>query len=189
MNSFQHALSSVMEEQSNGLEIVAVSKNKVSVIYKNKIYQNYNELPLPARYSIAKAITKYSPAYNMLRKSYSVLEAEERMCWCLFGSFDSTVDINIFPTKANIEISTHCAKCQYEKPFCYRELKPLTHREQQCFILMRSGYTDKEIAAKLGIAYTTVVKHVYQAVSKFSDKVGRQVTRAYILTALQEAGV
>lgn len=189
MNSFQKALSSVLEQNSEGLELISKGQNKVRTIFKGVVFENYPDLPKEARFAIARCIQPYLPAYTMLRKSYDVLEAEERLCWCLFGAFDGSVDIQLHKGKANVELSSHCTKCQYEKPFCNRVLPGLTPRQQECILLLRKGFTDKEVALALNISYLTVIKHIDNAVKNFRDITGKNVTRQYILSQLVNAGI
>lgn len=147
------------------------------------------DLPKSARFAIARCIQPFSGVYTSLREKYGVLEAEERLCWCLFGSLDGSTDIDVLRGKASIEISSHCSACQYEKPFCNRVLEGLTSRQQECIMLMRSGLTDKEVARELGISYLTVIKHINNAVERFRDMTGKPITRQYIISQLNIAGL
>lgn len=189
MNQFQEVLSSVLEQQSEKLELVSKGTNKLRAFYQGVVYENYSDLPKSARFAIARTIQPYLGVYTSLRKKYSVLEAEERLCWCLFGSFDGSVDIDVYRGKSKAELSAHCSVCQYEKPFCNRVLPGLTPRQQECIMLCKKGMTDKEVALKLGISYTTVVKHIDNAVQRFRDITGRPVTRQFIITQLNLAGL
>lgn len=189
MNHFQMALTEALEQQSESLELISKGVNKLWAIYKGKVYENYAELPKTARFAIARCIQPYAGVYTQLREKYGVLEAEERLCWCLFGSLDGSSDIDVHRGKASVEISSHCKQCQYEKPFCNRVLPGLTTRQQECILLMRSGLTDKEVAMKLGISYLTVIKHINNAVERFRDMTGKPVTRQYIISQLNIAGV
>jgi hypothetical protein len=152
MNQFQSALTEALEQESEKLELISKGLNKLWAIYMGKVYENYAELPKTARFAIARCMQPYSEVYSLLRKKYGVLEAEERICWCLFGSINGTSDIDVARGRASYEISSHCSQCQYEKPFCHRVLDGLTSRQQECILLMRSGLTDKEVARKLGIS-------------------------------------
>lgn len=189
MNQFQLALSEALEQQSESLELISKGVNKLWGIYKGKVYENYADLPKTARFAIARCIQPYSDVYTSLRLKYDVLEAEERLCWCLFGSLDGSSDIDVRRGKASIEISSHCSSCQYEKPFCNRVLPGLTLRQQECILLMRTGLTDKEVANKLGISYLTVIKHINNAVERFRDMTGKPITRQYIISQLNLAGL
>lgn len=189
MNQFQLALSEALEQQSEKLELISKGENKLWAIYKGKVYENYAELPKTARFAIARCIQPYSDVYTTLRMNYGVLEAEERICWCLFGSVDGSSDIDVSRGKSSIEISSHCQICQYEKPFCNRVLEGLTSRQQECILLMRSGLTDKEVAKRLGISYLTVIKHINNAVERFRDMTGKPITRQYIISKLNIAGL
>lgn len=189
MNSFQQALSLALAADSEQLEIVAREQNKVTAIYNGVIYADYSELPKKARFAIAKSIAPYLCEYDALARQYGAIEAEERMVWCLFGSLDSAVDIDVSTGHAHVEVSSHCCSCQYAHPFCRRMLPHLTHRQQECFILMRQGKTDKEIAQMLGISYYTVIRHINNAVSLVRDVTNSNVTRQYIVKQLMEAGI
>lgn len=190
MNQFQKALNIALEAHSGGLELVSKSTNRVRSFYRGVVYENYADLPREARFAIARVLSSYTNVYNSLREKYSALEAEERMVWCFFGSLDGNCDINTSnPRSSKIEISSHCVKCQYEKPFCRKTLANLTARQQECFILMGGGLTDKEVAQVLHISYLTVIKHMNNAVERFRDVTGTRVTRQYILSQLQIAGV
>lgn len=189
MNKFQSALALALEQQSESLELISRGVNKLRAIYKGKVYENYADLPKSARFAIARVIQPYVHVYNKLREKYGVLEAEERLCWCLFGSFDGACDIDVARGRCSVELSSHCEKCQYEKPFCNRVLPGLTPRQQQCIILMRTGLTDKEVALKLGISYLTVIKHINNAVERFRDMTGKPITRQYIISQLNLAGI
>lgn len=189
MNQFQEVLSSVLEHNSENLELVSKGVNKLRAIYKGVAYENYSDLPKSARFAIARSIQPYVGVYTTLREKYSEIEAEERLCWCLFGSFDNTSDIDVSRGRAKVELSSHCAVCQYSKPFCNRVLPGLTPRQQECFMLCRKGLTDKEVAMRLGISYTTVVKHVDNAVQRFRDITGKPITRQYIISQLNLAGL
>lgn len=189
MNPFQKTLSSVLEQNSESLELISKGKNKVRAIFKGVVFENYSDLPKEARFAIARCIQPHLSAYTMLRKTYDVLEAEERLCWCLFGSFDGSIDVQLHNNKANVELSSHCTKCQYEKPFCNRVLPGLTPRQQECILLLRKGLTDKEVAQVLNISYLTVIKHIDNAVRNFRDMTGKNVTRQYIVSQLNIAGI
>lgn len=189
MNNFHLALTKALEQQSESLELISKGVNKVRAIYKGTIYENYSDLPKTARFAIARCIQPYSAIYTKLREQYGVLEAEERLCWCLFGSLDSSPDIDVSRGRASVEISSHCQSCQYGKPFCNKILPGLTPRQQECVILMRKGLTDKEVANILGISYLTVIKHMTNAVERFRDMTGKPITRQYIITQLNLAGV
>lgn len=189
MNRFQTALSEALEQQSESLELISKGVNKLWAIYKGRVYENYADLPKTARFAIARCIQPYAGVYTQLREKYGVLEAEERLCWCLFGSLDGSTDIDVARGKASIELSSHCSSCQYEKPFCNRVLEGLTSRQQECILLMRSGLTDKEVANRLGISYLTVIKHVNNAVERFRDMTGKPITRQYIISQLNIAGL
>lgn len=189
MNSFQQALSLALAADSEQLEIVAREQNKVTAIYNGVIYSDYSELPKKARFALAKSISPYLREYDELARRYGALDAEERMVWCLFGSLDSAVDIDVSSGNAHVEVSSHCSSCQYEHPFCRRMLPHLTHRQQECFMLMRQGKTDKEIAQTLGISYYTVIRHINNAVSIIRDLTNTNITRQYIVTQLMEAGI
>lgn len=189
MNQFQTALTSVLEHNSESLELVSKGVNKLRAIYKGVVYENYSDLPTSARFAIARCIQPYCDVYTSLREKYGVLEAEERLCWCLFGSFDGAADIDCSRSRSHSEISSHCNKCQYSKPFCNRVLDGLTPRQQECILLMRSGLTDKEVARKLGISYLTVIKHIDNAVHRFRDMTDKPITRQYIVSQLNLAGI
>lgn len=189
MNQFQLALTEALEQQSESLELISKGVNKLWAIYKGKVYENYADLPKSARFAIARCIQQYAGVYTSLRKKYGVIEAEERLCWCLFGSFDGATDIDVSIGRASVELSSHCTSCQYEKPFCHKVLKGLTPRQQECILLMRSGLTDKEVARKLGISYLTVIKHIDNAVHRFRDMTDRPITRQYIVSQLNVAGI
>jgi predicted DNA-binding protein (UPF0251 family) len=190
MNQFQKALTVALEVHSGGLEFISKGINRVRPIFRGKVYENYVDLPREARFAVARVLSSYPDVYNSLREKYDVLETEERMAWCFFGAFDGNIDILVdSPRKARIEIASHCQKCQYEKPFCCKTIANLTPRQQECFILMREGLTDKEVAMKLGISSCTVIKHMNNAVERFRDITGRRVTRQYIISQLQTAGL
>lgn len=190
MNQFQKALNIALEAHSGGLEFISKGINRVSPIFRGVVYENYSDLPKEARFAVARVLSRYSIVYTSLRQKYDSVEAEERMAWCFFGSFDGNIDIDINqPRSAKIEISSHCPKCQYEKPFCCKTLANLTPRQQECFILMQSGLSDKEVAQALHISVLTVIKHMNNAVERFRDVTGRRVTRQYIISQLQIAGV
>jgi hypothetical protein len=189
MNQFQTALTSVLEQNSENLELVSKGVNKLRAIYRGVVYENYSDLPKTARFAIARCIQSYSSIYTELREKYGVLEAEERLCWCLFGSFDGSADINVTLGKSKREISSHCTKCQYSKPFCKQVLDGLTPRQQECIMLMRTGLTDKEVALKMGISYLTVIKHIDNAVHRFRDMTDKPITRQYIVSQLTLAGL
>lgn len=189
MNNFQQALNLALEQQSESLELISKGTNLLRAIYNGKIYENYSDLPKSARFAIARCIQDYTAAYTMLRAKYDVLEAEERLCWCLFGALDGSADINVATGKASFEISSHCTQCQYEKPFCNKVIPGLTARQQECILLMRRGLTDKEIALRLNISYLTVIKHINNAVERFRDMTGQNITRQYIITQLTLAGL
>jgi len=187
MNNFQKTLCSVLEQQSESLEFISTGLNKLKIIYKGVVYESYSELPKTARFAIARSIQPYAAVYTKLRESYGVIEAEERLCWCLFGSFDAYADI--FDGQAHVEIASHCESCQYEKPFCNRVLSHLTQRQQECFLLMKKGMTDKEVANVLGISYLTVIKHMNNAVERIREISGSNITRQYIINQLNLAGL
>ncbi len=190
MNNFQKALSTSLEQHSGGLELISKGPNKLRAIFRGNVYENYLDLPKEARFAVARVLSSFSDVYTTLRDKYDSAEAEERMAWCFFGSFDGNVDINTNSLRnARIEISSHCQKCQYDKPFCCKTIANLTPRQQECFILMREGLTDKEVAMKLGISSCTVIKHMNNAVERFRDITGRRVTRQYIISQLQTAGL
>lgn len=189
MNKFQNVLAQVLEQSGTGVEIVASGKNSVSFFYQGNVYGSFMGVPSKAQFAILRSLTEYRATYTELLSRYDHEETIQRMCWCLFGSMDSTVDIDCSTGRSSIEVSSHCSRCQYTKPFCHRVLEPLTVREQQCFSLMRLGKTDKEIAESLNVSYNTVVSHFQNAVGKYRDVTGERVTRAFILTKLQEAGV
>ena len=154
-----------------------------------QVYDSYIDLPLEARFAVARILTNFKTEYKLLRNVYSADEAEERMAWCLFGSFDSKADINVATGRYNYELSSHCDKCQYKKAFCRRVMPNLTKREQECFILMRKGLTDKEIANKLGISWLTVNKHFSNAINRLRDITEHNFTRQYIINELAAAGI
>jgi len=129
------------------------------------------------RFALARCLQPYIKTYDELAKLYGPLEAEERLCWCLFGSLDGSVDVNVSKNSANIEVSSHCSVCQYKKPFCHRVLPGLTPRQQECIKLMRQGKTDKEIAGCLGISVNTVVNHMTNAVAHIREIQGSNITR------------
>lgn len=187
MNNFQKTLCSVLEQQSESLEFISTGLNKLKCIYKGVVYESYSDLPKTARFAIARSIQPYAAVYTQLRQSFGVIEAEERLCWCLFGSFDSSADIS--EGRAHYEIASHCEKCQYEKPFCNRVLSHLTQRQQECFLLMKKGMTDKEVANVLGISYLTVIKHMNNAVERVREISGSNITRQYIINQLNLAGL
>lgn len=187
MNNFQKALCSVLDPESDGIEFISKGLNRVTCLYKGHVYDQYADLPKTARFAIARAIQPYSDVYTELREQYSVLEAEERLVWCLFGSFDGSADIS--NGIANYELSGHCTRCQYAKPFCHRVLNHLTARQQECFILMRRGLTDKEVACQLGISPLTVIKHMTNAVERIRDYTGLNISRQYIINQLTIAGL
>jgi len=186
MNNYQIALSSVLDDHSDSIEAVSKGLNKVSVFYRGVVY-DYDKLPLEARFAFARSFQPHISVYRSLEAKFGALEAEERLCWCLYGSFDSHPDIS--SNKANIEVSSHCLVCQYEKPFCHRILPYLTHRQQECFLLMRKGLTDKEVANELDISFLTVIKHMNNAVERIRMILGKPVTRQYILNDLVNAGI
>lgn len=189
MNKFQNVLAKVLEQSGNGIEIVAAEQNRVHFIYQGRVYNQLSDLPQTAQFAVIRSLTEYRRVYNELQSIYGQEETIQRMCWCLFGSMDSSVDINVATGRSKVEVSTHCRSCQYSKPFCCQVVKPLTLREQQCFSLMRLGKTDKEIALLLNVSYSTVVKHFTNGVEKFRELSGERVTRAFVLTILQEAGI
>lgn len=189
MNNFQLALTKALEQNSEKLELISKGVNKLRAIYKGVVYENYSDLPKTARFAIARCVQSYASVYSSLAKEYGALEAEERLCWCLFGSLDSSPDIDVSRGRASVEISSHCQSCQYGKPFCNKILPGLTPRQQECVILMRKGLTDKEVANILGISYLTVIKHMTNAVERFRDMTGKPITRQYIITQLNLAGV
>lgn len=189
MNTFQNVLAEVLKETGDGLEIIAVAKNQVNYIYRGTVYNSFSSIPPTAQFAIMRNLSNYRKVYTDLARKVGHEEAINRMCWCLFGSADNAVDIDVSTGRSKIEVASHCINCQYEKPFCCKVLAPLTKREQQCFLLMRTGMTDKEIARKLNLSYLTVIKHMNNAVAKFRDMTDQNITRSYILTKLQEAGI
>ena len=60
------------------------------------------------------------------------------------------------------------------------ELRPLTEREQEILNLMRLGRKNREIAVELGIAESTVHKHVQNIFEKLH---ARNRTEAIYLTS------
>lgn len=189
MNSFQKKINSVLDTGSDDLELISRGQNKLRAIYRGHVFEEYTSLPHEVRYALNEAIEPYSKIYSQLREKYSHDEAEERIIWCLFGSLDTSIDINVETGDASVEVSSHCRACQYSKPFCRRTLANLTRREQEIFLLMRQGLTDKEIGNKLSISHFTVIKHIDNAVQKFREVTGTPVTKQYIITKLMEAGV
>lgn len=188
MNNFHLMLDSVLDSSSQQLELFSSSRNKLSAIYNGVVYPTYFELPLEARFAIARATAQYYVAYNMIREQYSADEAEERIAWCLFGSLDSQADINVKTGAVAVELSAHCQKCQYAKPFCSQILPYLSRREQQAFLLMRKGLSDKEVASKMSITLRTLHKHTSNALQRLTDVAGQPINRQYIISKLMEAG-
>lgn len=186
MNNYQITISSVLDDHSNNIEAVSKGLNKVSVLFRGVVY-DYPKLPVEARFAFARSLQPYMNIYHQLEEKYGAMEAEERLCWCLYGSFDSQPDIS--STGSNVEISSHCTSCQYEKPFCHRVLPYLTKRQQECFLLMRKGLTDKEVAEILHISFLTVIKHMNNAVERVRNILNEPVTRQYILNDLANAGI
>lgn len=189
MNNFHYALNQCLERDSGKLELISKGVNKLRAIYNGVVYENYSELPKTARFAIARCIQPHYDDYTMLREKYDQMEAEERLCWCLFGSFDGQSDIDVRLCRGKCEIPSHCKVCQYEKPFCKKVIVGLSPREQECILLMREGMTDKEVALRMGISYLTVIKHMNNAVQRFRDITGRNITRQYLINQLSIAGI
>ncbi len=189
MKTIQSALASVLQQESTGLEIVASAKNRVNFIFQGQMHTSFFTLPKTAQFAVIKNLREYGEAYSLLASQYGHEETIQRMCWCLYGSVDADIDIDVASGRSNVEIASHCASCQYSKCFCKQLLAPFTKREQECLMYMREGFTDKEIAAALNISATTVITHFTNAVAKVRAITGKNVTRAYLLTRLQEAGV
>lgn len=187
MNKIHEAINLALSEEKDSLELISKGVNKLSAIYRGKFYEDYFDLPVSGRRAVASALIPYAKVYSALAMEFGYREAEVRLAWCLFGSVDSSADI--VAGKANYELSSHCTKCQYGRPFCTRLLPYLTRREQQCFLLMRQGLTDKEIAARMQLAPTTVTKHFSNAIAKLRDMTGKQVTRQYVINQMFLAGV
>lgn len=189
MKTIQSALASVLQQESTGLEIMASAKNRVNFLFQGKMHTSFLTLPKNAQFAVLKNLMEYREAYNSLVSQYGHEETIQRMCWCLYGSVDAEVDIDVALGISNVEIASHCTGCQYSKCFCKQLLAPFTKREQECLMYMREGFTDKEIAAALKISTATVVTHFTNAVQKVRSLTGKNITRAYLLTKLQEAGV
>lgn len=199
MENFLTTIQSLLNESGDTIEIVDAGRPyKIQIINKGKIYNGLSDPQLPQDvFSRIHKVILNDPClceiYVRLYHVYGVLEAEERICWCMFGGFDSKPDIIISDVASedtiNVEIRPACAKCPYGKPFCMRFVIPLTDREQQCFILMRIGLTDKEIANRLNISYNTIASHFQNALEKVRELVGRPVTRAFVIDLLTKAGI
>ena len=189
MNTFLEALNQTLEHDSPGLELMSKGPNKLRSTFRGVVYENYSDLPAEARFALARCLQPFIKTYNDLALTYGPLEAEERLCWCLFGNFDGSVDVNVDKNIANIEVSSHCSVCQYGKPFCHRVLPGLTPRQQECIQLMRMGKTDKEVAQCLNISVNTVINHMTNAVARIRELHGSNVTRTYIINELTLAGV
>lgn len=189
MNNFLEALNQTLEHDSPGLELFSKAPNKLRSTFRGVVYENYSDLPAEARFALARCLQPYLTIYDKLAKEFGHLEAEERLCWCLFGNLDGSVDVNVDKNTANIEVSSHCKVCQYGKPFCHRVLPGLTVRQQECIKLMRQGKTDKEVAMYLGISVNTVINHMTNAVARIRELHGTNVTRSYIINELTLAGV
>lgn len=199
MENFLNTIQTLLNDSGDTIEIVdAGQPYKIKIINKGKIYNGLSDPVLPTNvYTIIHNVILNNPClcgiYVHLYNEYGSIEAEERICWCMFGGFDSKPDIIIRDVASedtfNLEIRPACAKCPYGKPFCKRFVIPLTDREQQCFVLMRIGLTDKEIANRLGISYNTIASHVQNALEKVRRLVGRPVTRAFVVDLLTKAGI
>ena len=189
MNKIQEALELALDDRGESLELISKGQNQLKAIYRGRLYEDYFDLPATARHAVAEAITPFINEYNELAALYGADQAELRVAWCLFGSIDRDVDIDVAAERCSIEVSSHCRRCQYAHPFCRRILPHLTRREQECFLMMRSGLTDKEIASGLNVAPATVMKHFSNAVTRFREITGRPVNRQYIITRLFEAGI
>lgn len=189
MNTFLAALNQTLEHDSPGLELISKGPNKLRAIFHGEVFEDYKDLPNEARFAIARVVQPYINIYDSLARKYGAIEAEERLAWCLFGSFDGAVDIYVNKNRANMEVSSHCQSCQYGKPFCNRVVPGLTPRQQECIQLMRQGKTDKEIAYCLGISVNTVINHMTNAVARIRELHGSNVTRTYIINELTLAGV
>lgn len=189
MNTFLEALNHTLGHDSPGLELISKGLNKLRGTFRGLVYENYSDLPSEARFALARCLQPYNSTYDSLARKFGPLEAEERLCWCLFGNLDGAVDVNVEKNTANIEVSSHCTVCQYGKPFCHRVLPGLTQRQQECIQLMRLGKTDKEVAQSLGISVHTVINHMTNAVGRIRDIKGSNVTRSFIINELTLAGV
>lgn len=189
MNKYLEALDQALDDQGESLELISKGVNQLRAIYRGKVYDDYFDLPISARHAVAEAIAPYSDEYRSLAGQFGPDQAELRIAWCLFGSLDKEVDIDVASEHSSIEVSSHCHHCQYAQPFCHRQLPYLTRRQQQCFLLMRQGLTDKEIASTLHVAPATVIKHMSNAVAKVREITGNNVTRQYIIAQLYEAGI
>ena len=189
MNKIQEALEQALDDRGESLELISKGRNQLKAIYRGHVYEDYFDLPATARHAVAEAISPFTREYSELAALYGADQAELRVAWCLFGSIDRDVDIDVATEHCSIEVSSHCRSCQYGHPFCRRILPHLTSREQECFLMMRSGLTDKEIASDMHIAPATVVKHFSNAVTRFRELTGRPVNRQYIITRLFEAGI
>lgn len=190
--SFRDVISKVICSQGFDLEIIATSKNRCSYIYKGAVYQDYVELPEAVKkrlYDILDDNIFTREALWKLVRIYGKIEAVERICWCLFGSFDSEPDLNLDTLSSQPEISRHCISCQYDKPFCCRCYEPLTRQEQTCFLLYRKGLSDKEIATMLCLSYHTIANHFRNALAKMHDLYGTDVNRAFVVNKLTNAGL
>lgn len=189
MKTIQQALASVLQQESTGLEIMASDKNKVNFLFQGQLHTSYLTLPKTAQFAVLKNLMEYREAYTTLIAEYGHEETVQRMCWCLYGSVDAEIDIDVATGQSHVEVASHCSGCQYSKCFCKQLLAPFTKREQECLMYMREGYTDKEIAQVMNISTATVVTHFTNAVAKVRAITRKNITRAYLLTKLQEAGV
>lgn len=189
MNVYQHSLTLALEEGGEFLELVSVGQNRLKAFYNGQLYNSYLDLPMKARYAVVQSFRPFLREFDELAVRYGAEEAEQRMAWCLYGSIDRDIDINVMTNEHWYEMSSHCRRCQYEKPFCRQVLPHLSRRQQQCFLMMRNGLTDKEIAEIVGISPATVSKHFALALDKLRQLLGRPVTRQYVVSQLFEAGV
>jgi hypothetical protein len=175
--------------EDGAIEIFAANP-LIKIIYQGKHYSSYSQLPSKAARFIDRMMIEHPDKFAAVHKAgIRGAEVTDNILWCLFGGCDSAIDIDMSAGQVNVEYPTHCQQCKWEKPFCNRQLTPLTKTETNVAISIAHGYTDKEIANTSGSSEKTIHNHRNNIERKLQAISGRLQNSATITSFIIKSGV
>jgi len=139
------------------IEITATEPTGILIHVDGRDYTSAHLLPEQYQNFIAEQLKSIPHALVIVRRAgYAHPEDVNRVLRCLFGAFDASPDVDFNQAIANPEFPSHCSECEYDNPFCLNKIGALAPKESQVAILIKEGYTDKEIAEIIGTAENTI---------------------------------